>query len=78
MRRGATILALGIDNLAALDDAAISATIVALRRLREIGGTVRLVTRNAAHLKRLAQTGLDHVFDVMTLEFAPPNGESLL
>jgi hypothetical protein len=38
--------------------------IVALRRLREAGGTVRLVTQSVAHRKRLVVTGLDRIFDV--------------
>ncbi len=64
LRAGHKTLVLGIDSLGAFDDAAASATIVALRRLREVGGSVRLVTRNAAHRAQLALTGLDHVFDV--------------
>jgi anti-anti-sigma regulatory factor len=59
LRQGATTLVLGLDNLPTLDDAAISATIVALRKLRESGGTVRLATRNADHRRHLALTGLD-------------------
>lgn len=64
LRRGATILVLGLDNLSTLDDAAISATIVALRMLREIGGTVWLLTANAAYRKYLAVSGLDRIFKV--------------
>jgi anti-sigma B factor antagonist len=64
LRRGSTLLILGLDNLTTLDDAALSAMIVALRRLREAGGTVRLVTQNGAHRNRLAVTGLDRIFDV--------------
>jgi anti-anti-sigma regulatory factor len=64
LRRGATLLVLGLDNLPALDDAAISATIAASRRLREAGGSVRLVTQSAAHRNRLSQMGLDRVFGV--------------
>jgi len=58
------MLIIGLDRLASLDDEALSATIVALRRHREAGGTVRLVTQNAVHRDRLARTGLDRVFDV--------------
>lgn len=64
LRRGTTSLVFGLDSLSALDDAAISAIIVALRRLREIGGTVGLVTQSAAHRERLMLTGLDCIFDV--------------
>jgi anti-anti-sigma regulatory factor len=61
---GTTLLVLGLDNLPALDDTVLSAAIVALRRLREVGGSVRLATQNPAHRKRLAQTGLDRIFPV--------------
>ena len=64
LRRRSTILVLGLDNLARLDAAAISAAIVALRGLREIGGTVRLVTHSATHRRSLEAMGLDRVFDV--------------
>ena len=73
LRRRTTFLLLGLDSLAAFDDAAMLAMIVALRRLREIGGTVRLVTRNAGHRERLALTGLDRVFDV----FASAEGAAI-
>jgi anti-anti-sigma regulatory factor len=76
LRRGTTILVLGLDSLSTLDDAAISAIIVALRRLREIGGTVGLVTQSAAHRKRLMLTGLDCIFDVLgSAEEAQQRGE---
>jgi hypothetical protein len=39
-------LLLGLDGLSILDDALIAGTIVALRKLRDVGGTVRLVTGN--------------------------------
>jgi anti-anti-sigma regulatory factor len=63
-RQGATILVFGLDSLSALDDAAISAALVALRMLREIGGTVWFVTANGAYRKYLAATGLDRIFKV--------------
>jgi len=72
-------LVLGLDNLAELDDAAVSATIVALRKLRQVGGSVRLVTQNADHRKRLAMTGLDRIFEIFpTAETAAkrPNATS--
>jgi len=64
LRHGTTLLVLGLDNLPALDDTVLSAAIVALRRLRDLGGSVRLATQNPAHQKRLAQTGLDRIFAV--------------
>jgi hypothetical protein len=64
LRRGSTVLVLGLDRLSTLDDEALSATIVALRRLREFGGTARLVTQSVAHHKRLVEAGLDRIFDV--------------
>src|SRR5271168_2711750 len=64
MRQGSTILVVGLDSLSRLDDAAISATIVALRGLREIGGTVRLVTQSVAHREHLEAMALDRIFGV--------------
>jgi anti-anti-sigma factor len=64
LRRGATILVLDLDSLSELDDAAIAATIVALRMLRESGGTMRLVTGNPAYRKYLSMTGLDRIVEV--------------
>jgi anti-anti-sigma regulatory factor len=63
-RRGSRILIVGLDSLVKLDDAAISATIVALRGLRALGGTVRLVTQSVTHRRQLEAIGLDRVFDV--------------
>jgi anti-anti-sigma regulatory factor len=65
LQQRSTNLLLGLDGLPIVDDAAISATIVALRRIRSIGGTVRLVTGKASHRQRLAQIGLDRVFDII-------------
>jgi|ERR1700723_234473 anti-anti-sigma regulatory factor len=64
IQRRSTILVVGLDSLARLDDAVISAIIVALRGLRAIGGTVRLVTQSVTHRRHLAAIGLDRVFDV--------------
>jgi anti-anti-sigma factor len=55
---------IGLDGLASLDDEAMSAIIVALRRARETGGTVRLVTRSAHHCRRLSVAGLDRIFEI--------------
>jgi anti-anti-sigma regulatory factor len=65
LRLRTTSLLLGLDGLSILDDAVISGTIVALRKLRDIGGTVALVTGNPTHRKRLTQLGLDRVFDIL-------------
>jgi anti-anti-sigma regulatory factor len=65
LRLRTTSLLLGLDTLSTLDDGVIAATIVALRKLRDIGGTVHLVTGNPSHRKRLAQLGLDRVFDIL-------------
>lgn len=62
--QGKTTLVLDIDNLPSLDDSAISAIVIALRRLRRAGGTIQLVTDRPDHRDRLAVTGLDQVFEV--------------
>jgi anti-anti-sigma factor len=62
--RGREILVVGLNNISVLDDAAIAALIVSLRRLREAGGAIRLVTTNPEHRKRLALTSLDRIFEV--------------
>ncbi len=67
LRRGSSILVLGLDSLSELDAAAVSAMIVALRKLREVGGSVRLVTLNADHREHLAATGLDRIFKVFPI-----------
>jgi anti-anti-sigma regulatory factor len=72
LRRHTTSLLLGLDGLSILDDAVIAETIVALRKLRDVGGTVRLVTASPAHRVRLAQLGLDRIFEV----FASPEAAS--
>jgi len=64
IRRHSTVLVVGLDNLSTLDDAVISAAVVALRGLREVGGTVRLVTQNITHRRHLESAGLDRIFDV--------------
>lgn len=61
---GKDTLTVSVDALRELDDAAIAATVRALRRLRAVGGTLRLVTQRDDHRERLAVTGLDRVFDV--------------
>jgi anti-anti-sigma regulatory factor len=67
VREGTTLL-LGLDSLAIVDDAVVAAVFVALLRLRESGDTVRLITGNPRHRKRLADIGLHLVLDI----FATP------
>jgi anti-anti-sigma regulatory factor len=64
LQQGKTTLAVGLDTLPDLDDPAIAAIIVALRKLRAAGGTIQLVTQREEHRRRLALTGLDQVFEV--------------
>jgi anti-anti-sigma regulatory factor len=72
-----TMLIIGLDRLAAIDDEAMSAIIVALRRVRETGGTIRLVTRNAHHHERLSIAGLDRIFEVFgSIDDAQPDRAS--
>jgi anti-anti-sigma regulatory factor len=76
MRRGSTILVVGLDSLPRLDDSAIAATIVAMRGLRATGGTVRLVTQNVTHRRLLEALGLDRIFGVFaSFEEAGERGE---
>jgi anti-anti-sigma regulatory factor len=63
-RRQSLLLEVGLDSLPNLDDTVIAATIAALRRLREFGGSLRLVTQKPSHRNKLSATGLDHVFEV--------------
>jgi anti-anti-sigma regulatory factor len=73
--RKRTTLLLELDGLSIIDDAVISAMVVALRKLREVGGTVRLITDNSGHRERLAHIGLDRVFDIYASpEDADPRG----
>jgi anti-anti-sigma regulatory factor len=64
IRQHSTVLVVGLDNLKTLDDAVISAAIVALRGLREVGGAVRLVTQNIPHRRQLESAGLDRIFEI--------------
>jgi hypothetical protein len=63
MRQGTTLL-LGLDSLSIIDDAVVAAVFVALLTLRESGDTVRLITDNLGHRKRLADIGLHLVLDI--------------
>jgi anti-anti-sigma regulatory factor len=63
-RRQSLLLEVGLDSLPNLDDSVIAAAITALRRLREFGGTLRLITKKPSHRRTLSATGLDHVFEL--------------
>jgi anti-anti-sigma regulatory factor len=67
-RRGSNVLVVGLDNIARLDDAAVAAVIVALRELRKMGGTVRLVTQSIAHRRYLNALKLDRVFEIFATD----------
>jgi len=58
-------LTVGLDGLASLDAAAMSSLIVALRRMREAGGSVMLLATRPELLQALAVSGLDRVFRVV-------------
>jgi anti-anti-sigma regulatory factor len=78
LNAGSILLVLGLDCLTEFNDAAASATIVALRKLREVGGSVRLVTDNADHLIRLEATGLDRIFEIVPTEpLRAPRGSTV-
>ena len=64
LRQDQKTLVFGLDSLPVLDDAAVSAFILAQRKMRDAGGSVRLVTQRPAHRQYLALTGLNRVFDV--------------
>jgi hypothetical protein len=53
LRRRSLTLLVGLDSLPNLDDGVLAAAIIALRRLRESGGTLRLKTGNASHRRTL-------------------------
>src|SRR5581483_10619500 len=65
-------LTLGLDELPALDAGEMGSLIVALRRMREIGGSVVLHVTRPDMLQALAETALDRVFKVVALPEAPP------
>jgi anti-anti-sigma regulatory factor len=58
-------LTISLDELPALDDNAINTIVVALRRMREARGTVRLQVRRRDLLEKLQATGLDRVFKIV-------------
>ena len=58
-------LVVGLDRIAELDSATINSLIVALRRMRDAGGEIRLHVTRRDILRTLADTGLDHVFQIV-------------
>jgi hypothetical protein len=65
-RRGSHALSIGLDSLRVLDDSALAAIIVVLCGMRDVGGSVSLVTDSSEHLERLTAAGLDRVLDVFS------------
>jgi len=66
LRQGRKNLTIGLDNLSTVSDGAVAAVIVALRTMRESGGTIRLFTRNSEHRRQLLLSGLDRIMMVVT------------
>lgn len=60
----APTLTVGVDAVTALDAAVLGGLIAGLRRLRDVGATVRLHATRPDLLRTLEVTGLDRVFDV--------------
>jgi anti-anti-sigma regulatory factor len=55
----------GLDSIASLDDAVIRELIRALRRLRDVGGAVRLDTSRSSICAALRENGLDRIFQIL-------------
>lgn len=58
-------LTIGLDELPKLDDKAINNVVVALRRMRDARGTLRLQVTRKDLLAELRATGLDRVFQIV-------------
>ncbi|MBV8150761.1 MAG: STAS domain-containing protein [Candidatus Eremiobacteraeota bacterium] len=65
-------LTVGLDQLTVLDATLLSALIAGLRRVREVGGTVRLHVTRPELRRTLDVTGLDKVFELVTARPEPP------
>lgn len=65
LRRRSLTLFVCLDSLPNLDDSVLSGAIIALRRLREFGGTLQFMTQKASHRRTLSATGLDRVFKIL-------------
>src|SRR5271165_4072823 len=70
----APALTIGVDAVVSLDAAVLGGLIAGLRRLRDVGGTVRLHATRPDLLRTLEVTGLDRVFDVAS---TAPNREGV-
>lgn len=66
LRQRRTTLTIGLDNLWAVGDTAVAALIVALRTMRESGGTICLLTHRPEHRRRLQLNGLDRIMTLVT------------
>jgi anti-anti-sigma regulatory factor len=66
LRAGQKTLTFGLDNLSNIGDDAVAALIIALRKMREEGGTIVLETRNEQHKRSLRRNGLDHIVSIGT------------
>ena len=64
-------LTVGVDAVTSLDAAVLGGLIAGLRRLRDIGSTVRLHATRPDLLRTLEVTGLDRVFDVSAIAPKP-------
>lgn len=64
-KRNDQTLTVGLDEIPALDAAAMNGLITALRRMRDAGGTMRLHVTRADLLATLGETGLDKVFKIV-------------
>jgi anti-anti-sigma regulatory factor len=71
---GDRTLTIGLDGLKAIDARAMGSLIVALRRMREAGGSVLLHVTRPELLSELCVSGLDRVFKIVA-EPAPPASE---
>ncbi|MBV8600128.1 MAG: STAS domain-containing protein [Candidatus Eremiobacteraeota bacterium] len=66
LKNGERTLTVDIDAIGYLDPAVIRELVLGLRRLREVGGTLRLQTTRPGIAKALCSIGLDKVFRVAT------------
>jgi anti-anti-sigma regulatory factor len=70
LRAGQKTLTFGLDNLSNIGDDAVAALIIALRRMREEGGTIVLETTNERHQQALLLNGLDRIVSIETYALA--------
>ncbi len=70
LRAGQKTLTFGLDNLSNVGDDAVAALIIALRKMREDGGTIVLETTNEQHQRALVLNGLDRIMSIGTYALA--------